>query len=305
MAPPVFDTTPEKEASIANFLYRQMTYKPQPVTSPSLSGQTAIVTGSNTGIGLEIARQLLDLNITTLILAVRSPSKGAAAVTSLAAGRSLPPSTIQVWPLDLDSYPSITAFAERTKSLPRIDIVINNAGIINATQLFSPSTGHDQMIQVNYLSQALLTLLLLPIIKSKHLPNHPTRITFTSSDAAAWTSFPQRNHNPLLPSLSLPTTNVDNQYFTSKLLGMLFVSELAKHVPPKLAVVNLATPGMCVSELNRAREGTFVGRVVRGLQGVVAYSAAAGAMLVVDAAVGQGGETHGCYLGMGERRVRP
>jgi hypothetical protein len=162
------------------------------------------------------------------------------------------------------------------------------------------------MIPVNYLSQALLTVLLLGVIKSKHQSQeHPARITFTSSDAAGWTSFAQRSFDPLLAGLHKPTKNVDEQYFVSKLLGMMFVDKLVRKVPSSLAVINLATPGMCATDLDRARAGTLQGVLVRGVQSVVAYRSAVGARLVVDAAVRHGEETHGVFLGLGETRIRP
>ena len=69
-----FETTPEKQASVPRFLYRQITYKPFVVKNTSLSGKTAIVTGSNTGVGFETARQLVDLGLSRLILVVRDES---------------------------------------------------------------------------------------------------------------------------------------------------------------------------------------------------------------------------------------
>ncbi|KAH0371406.1 hypothetical protein KCU65_g1864, partial [Aureobasidium melanogenum] len=61
-----FDITPEKEASTRQYLYRQFFVTP-PLVSPQevdLMGKTAIITGSNVGLGLECARQLLDLKLT-------------------------------------------------------------------------------------------------------------------------------------------------------------------------------------------------------------------------------------------------
>lgn len=69
---------PAKEASQLNFLYRQLfvTVPQISASSVNLQGKTAIVTGSNSGLGLQCARQLLTLGISKLILAVRSETKG-------------------------------------------------------------------------------------------------------------------------------------------------------------------------------------------------------------------------------------
>lgn len=110
-----FDISPEKEASTSQYLYRQLFVTP-PVSSKrevSLTGKTAIVTGSNIDIGLECACQLLDLGLNKLVLAARDESKGETAREELCAGKSLAPGTIEVWKLDVSSYDSIVKFAER------------------------------------------------------------------------------------------------------------------------------------------------------------------------------------------------
>lgn len=78
-----------------------------------LHGQTAIIAGSNTGVGFETARQLLELGPTRLILAVRDEIKGKAAASRLSEAHKLAEGTaIEVWPLDLSLYESVTAFAQ-------------------------------------------------------------------------------------------------------------------------------------------------------------------------------------------------
>ena len=69
------------------FFHNQFCAKPQwPAPGTTLSGKTAIVSGSNTGLGFEAARQLLDLGLSHLILAVRSLERGEAAAAKLRQG---------------------------------------------------------------------------------------------------------------------------------------------------------------------------------------------------------------------------
>lgn len=76
--------------------------------------------------------------------------------------------TINVWALDMESYESIQAFVRKCDAeLPRMDYVVLNAGIGPIAFATTRSTGHETTIQVNHLSTALLTLLLLPILKAK------------------------------------------------------------------------------------------------------------------------------------------
>jgi len=294
------DVTPEKQASVPRFFYNQLTVKPVPVQGVSLAGKTALVTGSNTGVGLETSRQLLDLGLSKLILAVRSEERGQTAKKKLSAGRNLSDDSIEVWKLDQSDYDSVIAFAERTKSLPRLDIVVLNIGIANATRVFNPKTGHDEMIQVNYLSTALLTILLLPVVKEKRAAQGgPSRITIVSSEVAAWTAFKEKKSFPLLASLDHKNAKVDplDRMMVSKLLGQFFLSYLASIVPPSVVVINAASPGSVHdSEFNREHDKTFSGAIAKVVMRRLANTAAVGARMITDAAVKHGQETHGEFL---------
>ncbi|RSM03602.1 hypothetical protein CDV31_010399 [Fusarium ambrosium] len=181
-----FDISPEWRASQLHFYYRQLFITPSLVSprDADLSGRTAIVTGSNTGLGLEIARQLLDLGC-KVILAVRDEAKGERARQELINGRDLPSEFVEVWKLDMLSYESIMDFAKRTESLQNLDIAILNAGVQKGVETFT-STGYEEGLQVNYLSTMLLAILLLPIVKQKRVGNSAGQICILSSDMAAW-----------------------------------------------------------------------------------------------------------------------
>lgn len=292
-----FDITPEKQASLTRFLYRQVTYKPVEVKDADLSGKTAIVTGSNTGVGFETARQLLGLGLSRLILAVRDEAKGKAAAAKLSPDD---PARVAVWHLDLCDYDSVLAFVERAKTLDRLDIAVLNAGIGPVKRTFNGKTGHDEIIQVNYLSTALLAILLLPVVKAVRANQPaPSRITFTSSEVSAWAKFKVGQETPILAALDKKEPNVDtvDRMFVSKLLGQFFIHELAKRVPPSVAVINGASPGSVHdSEFNRDLDKTPAGAVIKVVMRRVANMAAVGARMMTDAAVNHGEEVHGQFL---------
>ena len=293
----MFDITPETQASVPRFLYRQLTFKPLAVHGVDLTGKTALITGSNTGVGFETARQLLRFGLRRLILAVRSEEKGRAAAAILSPDNA---DRVEVWHLDLRDYSSVVEFAERAKTLDRLDFAVLNAGICPASRIFNQITGHDEIIQVNYLSTALLAILLLPVAKAAR-PNQPapTRITFTSSEGAAWTKFPLGQEMPILAALDKKENGVDtvDRMFASKLLGQMFLNELAKRVPPSIAVINAASPGSVHdSEFNRELDKTIAGAVIKFVMRRVANTAAVGASMMTDAIVNHGEETHGQFL---------
>ncbi|KAF4627994.1 hypothetical protein G7Y89_g10159 [Cudoniella acicularis] len=301
MAALVSDTTlkaeAEKNASIRRFFYRQLFLTPTLPHDVNLNGKTAIVTGANTGIGLETARQLLDLGLSKLIIAVRDESKGQKASTNLSPGRDLKNVTIEVWNLDMLSYDSITAFAERAKTLERLDIAVLNAGIMKQTHATTSSTGHEDTIQVNFLSTALLTILLLPILKAKAKANEPGHLVWVQSEMAFWAKFKEKDSTPLLPAFDKPETfNNPDRYSTSKLLGQLFVIELTKRVPASVAIITMPTPGWCHSTALGTIPGLHIGQmIVNGIKRILGRPVAVGARAVTDGAV-QSADAHGQFL---------
>lgn len=280
------------------FFNNQFRAKPQwPDPNTSLSGKTAIITGGNTGLGYEAALQLLGLKLSHLILAVRSPEKGEAAATNL---RQLyPKASVEVWQLDMSMYDSIQAFARRVESqLSRIDIVILNAGLIKLTFATVKSTGHEECLQVNYLSTVLLAILLLPTLKAKGPPGgQPAHLTIVSAALTLAAKFPNRDANPLLPSFDDPKT-FDNQehYNSSKLLAHMFLWKLVDYVSADDVIVNLADPAWVKgTELVRdVKGGMKVG--VKLFAALTGRTKKVGASCLVDAVVNKGKESHGCFL---------
>ena len=113
-----------------DLLYSQLLVKIPEQTS-DFTNQTVIVTGSNTGLGLEAARLLLRLNASKVILAVRTISKGEAAAKSIISSCNVPGSRVEVWQLDMSNKDSIIALAKRAAALDRLDAAILNAGVFN------------------------------------------------------------------------------------------------------------------------------------------------------------------------------
>jgi NAD(P)-dependent dehydrogenase (short-subunit alcohol dehydrogenase family) len=280
------------------FFQNQFRDKPQwPAPGTTLSGKTAIVTGANTGLGYEAALQLLGLNLSQLILAVRSVGKGEAAAGKMRS--QFPKATIEVWQLDMCSYESIQAFARRAESqLPRLDIALLNAGIIKFTFTTVPSTGHEETLQVNYLSTMLLAVLLLPIFKAKKQHGEPGRLTIVSAALTLAAKFPERDRVPVLKAFDDPKlfTN-DETYNSSKLLAHMFLWNLVDYISADDVIVNLADPAWCKGT-NLAREVTGAGlRLgVKIFGATTGRSPKVGASCFVDAIVNKGKESHGCFL---------
>lgn len=96
--------------------------------TPSLNGQTIVLTGANSGFGLATAKILPTLGVARLIIGVRSTESGEIAAESI---RKVHPNcSIEVWKLDMLSYESVQAFAQRCAGIDRLDMAILNAGVV-------------------------------------------------------------------------------------------------------------------------------------------------------------------------------
>jgi NAD(P)-dependent dehydrogenase (short-subunit alcohol dehydrogenase family) len=271
---------------------------PTPSKFPNLKGKVAIITGANSGLGFESARQLLTLGLSRLIVAVRSIQKGEDAASKLKLAN--PAATIDVWALDMESYDSIQAFVRKCDTeLSRIDYTILNSGIGPMTFSTTRSTGHETTIQVNHISTMLLTILLLPILKAKSTRDNPARLTVVNSLTAHLCKFPNRHQRPLLASFDdtkITPWDSKERYGVSKLLPQLFLVELTEHVKSEDIIINMVDPGLT--------KGTGLARDAKGVLRVAgkAFFAIAGrpvdrgAATYVDALLCHGKESHGCFL---------
>lgn len=245
------------------FLYSQFFVTPSTPTT-NLDGQTHIITGSNTGLGLAAAIHIARLKPKRLILAVRNLTSGAKARDAITSKTNIDPSAIQVWHLDMSSFASVLSFADRcTQDLDRLDAISLNAGIKTGT--FELMEGYESTLTVNVISTLLLFFAMLPILKSS-AEKHGTapRISIVSSETHGWAPFLEKNTPPdqsVLTAMSTPDSksggkHVDRlvQYPNSKLLEVL----IFRHVYPILkqngykdVIMNILNPGLCHSDIGR------------------------------------------------------
>lgn len=292
------DLAPLHWAPFKMMLNNQFRYKPQyPPKETSLSGKTAIVTGANTGLGFDSARQLLALKLSHLIIAVRSTSKGETAAADLR--QRYPKAKIEVWQLDMSLYDSVQSFARRVQQqVQRIDITILNAGLSNVQFRTCPSTGHEETIQVNYISTVLLATLLLPIMKEKKPPTgHPGILTIVNSGLALTANFKNRNAAPLLPSFDEQKTfHMTDTYATSKTLGHLWLYHACEYVSADDVVLSMVDPGYVKGTGLQRDLPVFMKPVLFLFDLIAGKTVEVGGASYVDAVVNKGKESHGCFV---------
>jgi len=147
---------------------------PQKPFTESMSGKVCVITGATSGVGLEIARALASHGA-QLVLVSRSPEKAARVATELQAQ----------WPVTMDNILADFSDLEQVRlaartileRYPRIDVLINCAGMHSTTRTFT-SAGHETVFCVNHLASFLLTELLL----DRMIASSPARIIQVNSE---------------------------------------------------------------------------------------------------------------------------
>lgn len=269
-----------------------------PLPTQSFSGQTVIVTGSNTGLGFEAAKHFVRLNAARVILAVRSVKKGedAKAAIEAATGRA---NVVEVWEVDMTKYDSIRAFASKCESLGRLDVVVANAGVLRNT--YEASEGTEITIKVNVIGTFLLALNLFPILRQSSMRTGETaRLVITSSVVHENAKFAERNEPSIFEAFNKDKKPyIADRYNTSKLLEVFLVRSVAAamqsgaHAADPL-ILNNVNPGLCHSELDRGVKG-LAGYLLTIAKALIARTTEVGGRTLVHSAAA-GIESHGQYM---------
>src|SRR3989441_5794691 len=204
--------------------------------SANLEDRVFLVTGANSGIGKGTALGLARLG-GTVVMACRSATRGEAARQDVV--RDSGNSSVYLEIVDLASEESTRSFAEEfQRKYPRLDVLINNAGVYTAHREVTPD-GLERTFEVNYLSGFLLTHLLLDLLKN----SAPSRIVNVSSSA----------HGP--SAIHFDDLQGERRYSgyraygQSKLAQILFTRELARRLEGTGVTVNACHPGVIRTNL--------------------------------------------------------
>ncbi|GGO40115.1 SDR family NAD(P)-dependent oxidoreductase [Streptomyces lasiicapitis] len=138
------------------------------MSSASLDGRTALVTGATSGIGYESARLLAERGVTVLVHG-RTADEAQAAVDKLVATAGVDVAKLRAFAADFTHLEEV----ERLASLvvaehPHLDVLVNNAGMAAPERHTITADGNEIAFQVNFLAHFLLTSLLEPALTMGH-----------------------------------------------------------------------------------------------------------------------------------------
>jgi NAD(P)-dependent dehydrogenase (short-subunit alcohol dehydrogenase family) len=270
-----------------------------------LTGQTAIVTGATKGIGHSISSQLLSLNLSTLIIAVRNVSQGESVRQQFLT--SYPNAKIEVIQFDAADFTSVLTFAKTFKERhDELHIAMLNAGLGSFGRQTTPN-GHEICLQVNYLANVLLSLELLPLLEATaDKTGTPSHLTWTGStmyrDATFGNhggiiSLPPGETNPIhyINSTNSLGSNPNIPYCNSKYFVIQYLLELSTRIPSDKVIINNFCPGMVSTNMT-----DVVPLILRlPLKLFIQWrgrSVEQGAWLALDTALVAGKESHGKFL---------
>lgn len=205
-----------------------------------LLGKTIIVTGANSGIGKATATELLRRH-GRVIMACRDRDRAEKAAQEIQEEAGPDRGELVIKLLDLASLKSVRSFCEEIlKEEPRLDVLINNAGIYQCPYT-KTEDGYEMQFAVNHLGHFLLTNLLLDLLKR----SAPSRIIVVSSKLYKYGDV---NFDDLNSEQSYDKAFA---YSRSKLANLLFTLELSHKLEETGVTVNALTPGIVRTNLGR------------------------------------------------------
>ena len=265
---------------------------------PDLTGKVIVVTGANSGIGFEAAKEFARRGAQT-IMACRSMDKAQAALDQIQA--EIPNAPAEIMQLDLASQKSVRQFADAFKAkYDRLDVLANNAGIMMVPYGVTED-GFERQFGTNHLGHFALTGLLIDLL----IKTPGARVVNVSSNA---------HRSGVMNFDNLMYENGDGYspmgaYGRSKLANLLFTKELQRRFDAQdvNALALSAHPGISTTNLAAHMTNRWYIKILMPLFGWMMQSAAMGALPTIRAAVDTA-VTGGDYFGpkgSGERSGYP
>ncbi|MFJ8806340.1 oxidoreductase [Streptomyces sp. NPDC102490] len=230
---------------------------------PDQTGRTALITGGNSGIGLETARALARHGA-RVILAGRSRTRlDQAAETVRAAAPGVRTDTLV---LDLSDLSSVREAATRIAETETVDLLFNNAGVMNLPERRTTRDGLEMTVGTNHLGHFAFDAQVWPAVRRSSAP----RVVTVSAIAARW---PMGRLDDLLSEKSYRAMGA---YAKSKRANIVYTLELARRTANSPLQVLVVHPGSAMTNLQQHGNGAL-SRVITPLAARLLMGSAEGA----------------------------
>ena len=207
---------------------------------PNLEGKTALITGSNSGLGYYTAKALAEKNC-HIILLCRTQEKSINTKNKLQ--KLIPQAQLSTIGMEMADFNDVSSKCDQiSNEFDKLDLLINNAGIMHPPKTLN-SQGYEIQFAVNHLSHMLLTLKLIPLLEK--IKN--SRVVTVTSLAqffgkVGWKNLKAENYY-----------NKQESYATSKLANIMFALELSNKLEEKDILSLAAHPGIAKTNLFNAQ----------------------------------------------------
>jgi NAD(P)-dependent dehydrogenase (short-subunit alcohol dehydrogenase family) len=209
---------------------------------PDQSGRTALITGASSGIGLETAR-VLAAHGARLILAGRDEARLGEAAAAIHAGS--PKADLQTLAVDLSDLASVRAAASRIAAAETVDLLVNNAGVMNLPQRQATRDGFEMTFGTNHLGHFAFDAQVWPAVRR----SPAARVVTVSAIAARWRSgrpedlMSERRYRPM------------GAYAKSKRANVVYTLELARRLAGRPVEAVAVHPGAAMTNLQQHSGG--------------------------------------------------
>ncbi|KAH0497548.1 hypothetical protein TgHK011_004846 [Trichoderma gracile] len=224
-----------------------------------LAGKVYIVTGSNTGVGKELAQIIYSKNATVYV-AARSEAKATKAIEDIRNAFSASTGRLEFHPLDLADLEDVAKSAkEFIARETRLDVLFNNAGVMHPPQGSTTKQGYELQLGVNNLGHVLFTELLTPLLAQTAAESAPNsvRVVWVSSLYSELGS-PKGGIDPDNLGFTKKEKSTYYMYSVSKAGVYYQGAEYAKKYKDKGIISLTVNPGNLRSDLQRHHAGNGI-----------------------------------------------
>lgn len=215
-----------------------------PDAIPEQTGRTALITGGNSGIGLETARVLAHHGA-RVILAGRDRTKLDQAAEAVRA--SAPGAEVDTLTLDLSDLSSVCEAAARIAETETIDLLFNNAGVMNLPERQTTRDGFEMTVGTNHLGHFAFNAQIWPAVRRSTAP----RVVTVSAAAARW---PMGRLDDLMSGRRYRPMGA---YAKSKRANIVYTLELARRTADSAIEALVIHPGSAMTGIQQHGTGTL------------------------------------------------